>query len=219
MSIKNDYYIKNVEYKEAMEVVVKNHYLHRKCPVKFSYGLFKKIDNELVGVITYGIPPSHTLLKGVCGESEKTNVIELNRLFLFDEVPKNAESFLISNTIKRLPYEIIVSFAEIRQGHVGYVYQATNFLYCGLSAKFKDPKVKGREGQHHATYAKGLTNKQVVEKFGKDNVEFVERPRKHRYVFINARKKRRKELLKKLRYKVLDYPKDGNYSVKLSKIF
>ncbi len=78
----------------------------------------------------------------------------------------------------------------------------------GLSAKFLDPKVKGLENQHHATYANGLTNKQVVEKFGKDNVYFKERSRKHRYIYFNARGKRKMELLEKLRYQVLPYPKE-----------
>jgi hypothetical protein len=35
----------------------------------------------------------------------------------------------------------------------------------------------------------------------------VERPRKNKYVFFNANKRRKKELLRKLRYKILPYPK------------
>ena len=37
-----------------------------------------------------------------------------------------------------------------------------------------------------------------------------DRARKHRYVYINAKKKRRKELLSKLNYNVLSYPKSLN---------
>ena len=137
------------------------------------------------------------------------NVYELNRLWVSDDVPKNGESYLIANSIKRLDKEIIVSFADTSQSHVGYVYQATNFLYCGLSAKFRDPKVKGMENMHHATYAHGMTMKQVKEKYGKENVYYVERPRKHRYIFFNANKRRKKELRALLRYKVLPYPKQA----------
>ena len=135
------------------------------------------------------------------------NVYELNRLWVSDDVPKNGESYLIANSIKRLDKEIIVSFADTSQSHVGYVYQATNFLYCGLSARFRDPKVKGMENMHHATYAHGMTMKQVKEKYGEENVYYVERPRKHRYIFFNANKRRKKELRALLRYKVLPYPK------------
>ena len=106
-----------------------------------------------------------------------------------------------------LDKEIIVSFADSSMGHIGYVYQATNFYYCGLSARFVDPRVKGMEGMHHATFAHGLTNEQVIEKYGRENVYFVERPRKHRYIYIYASKSRKKQLLKKLKYPILPYPK------------
>lgn len=208
MSLKDTYTIKPITYQEAMDIVVANHYLHRRAPCSKAYGLIDK-DNNIKGVVVYGVPPSSTLLKGVCGEEEKHNVYELTRLWIDDSVVKNGESYLIGNTIKLLDKEIIVSFSEIKQGHRGVVYQASNFIYCGLSSKFKDPKVKGLEHQHHATYAHGLTNKQVEEKFGVDNVYYVDRPRKHRYIYFNATSKKRKnELTSKLRYKVQPYPKE-----------
>lgn len=190
-----------------MELVVKNHYLHRKCPCSHAFGLIENKSGAIKGVITFGVSCSSTLLKGICGEDEARNVYELNRLWIDDDVPKNGESYLIANSIKKLDKEIIVSFADTSQNHVGYVYQATNFLYCGLSAKFKDPKVKGFENMHHATYAHGMTMKQVIEKYGKENVYYEDRPRKHRYIFFNASKTRKKELVKKLKYRILEYPK------------
>jgi hypothetical protein len=207
VGLREQYDIEKISYEVAMDIVVANHYLHRKCPVSQAFGLVDKRDRRVVGVVTYGVSPSSTLLKGICGPEEMYNVYELNRLWVEDSVPKNGESYLVGNTMKLLDREIIVSFADTSQGHVGYIYQASNFIYTGLSAKFKDPKVKGRENQHHATYANGLTNQQVIDKFGAENVYFVERPRKHRYIFFNCSKTRRKELLKKLRYKVIEYPK------------
>lgn len=200
------YSVKQIDYHLAMDVSIKNHYLHRKSPCSMAFGLYGN-DEVLVGVTIFGVPPSHTLLKGICGDDEKRNVYELNRLWVDDSVPRNGESFFISQAIKMTDKEIIVSFADTSQGHIGYVYQATNFLYCGLSTKFRDPKIKGLEHQHHATYAHGMTNKQLIEKYG-DDVYFVERPRKHKYILFNAKsKKRKKELLRKLRYKILPYPK------------
>jgi hypothetical protein len=205
MRIKDLYKIKQVDYRTAMDMVIKNHYLHRTAPCSKAYGLFE--DNECIGVVIYGVSCSSTLLKGICGESEKSNVYELTRLWIKDGTPKNTESYLIGNTLKLLDKEIIVSFAEIQQGHSGVIYQATNFFYCGLSAKFKDPKVKGLEHQHHATYAHGMNMKEIRDKYGDDNVYYVDRPRKHRYIYINAKGYRRKELINKLKYKVLPYPK------------
>ena len=219
MTLKERYSIKQIDYRTAMDLVIKNHYLHRQAPCSMAFGLFEKtdtgvnlFDNErIVGVVVYGVSCSSTLLKGICGVDEMSNVYELTRLWIEDGTPKNTESYLIGNTMKLLDKEIIVSFAEIQQGHLGIVYQATNFLYCGLSAKFRDPKVRGLEHQHHATYAHGMTMAQVREKYGAENVYYVDRPRKHRYIFFNASKKRKKQLIKLLKYEVLPYPKHNGF--------
>lgn len=206
MAIKGNYTVRPISYQVATEIIIKNHYLHRRAPCSAAFGLFD-INDEIKGVVIYGVSPSSTLLKGICGPEEQKNVYELTRLWVHDDVPKNGESFLIGQSINKLDREIIVSFADSSQDHLGVVYQATNFMYTGLSSKFKDPKVKGLEHQHHATYANGLTNKQVIEKFGEENVYFVDRPRKHRYIYFNCSSRRKKELMAKLRYKVLPYPK------------
>lgn len=206
-SPKSIFFIKEVKHKTAMKIVVENHYLHRTAPCSKSYGLFCKSCRNILGVVVYGVSCSTTLLKGICGEEESDNVYELTRLWIKDSTPKNAESFLVGNTLKLLDKEIIVSFSEIDQGHVGVVYQATNFFYCGLSAKFTDIKVKGLEHQHHSTYANRMTADQVYEKYGKENVYYSERPRKHRYVFFNAKGRRKRDLIRKLKYEIMPYPK------------
>lgn len=211
MSLDQEYHIERIGYQLATQTIIENHYLHRKAPITWAFGLFDS-QESLVGVITYGVPASSTLLKGVCGPQESGNVYELNRLWVDDSVPKNGESFLIGNTIRRVDREIIISYADTAQEHIGVVYQATNWIYTGLSARFRDPKVRGLEHQHHATFANGLTNKEVQEKYG-DRVYWIDRPRKHRYVFFNASKTRRRSLIKKLRYPILPYPKITNITV------
>ena len=209
------YIIKPIPYKLAMDVVIEHHYLHRRSSCSYAFGIYTP-SNLLLGVIIYGKPPSSTLQKGICGNDEANNVIELTRLWVDDRAPKNIESFFIGRTLKMIPNEIIVSYAEIQQGHLGIIYQATNWLYTGLSAKFKDYAVKGLEHKHHATiedsvgrYDKSINiNKHalLVAKYG-DKLFKKERPRKHRYIFFQGNKKRKKELLTKLRYPILPYPK------------
>ena len=195
--------IKPILNKIAQDIVIKNHYLHRKAPCSFAFGLY---DNyELVGVIMYGTPSSAPLRKGLCGIEEAGNVIELTRLWIDDKIGKNAESYLIGNTIKKINKEIVVSFSEIDQGHIGTVYQATSFLYTGLSAKRTNWTVEGIN-KHCQTIADKYTSKELKAKYG-DKFKLVPRPRKHRYVFINAKKKRRKELINKIKYTLLPYPK------------
>ena len=138
-------------------------------------------------------------------------VVELNRLCLLGN-HKNHASILVARSLKLLPRpKIVVSYADTSQGHVGYVYQATNFLYCGLSAKRTDWKVKGREHLHGQTVAdefRGQPNraKLMREKYG-DDFYLAPRPRKHRYVKFTGSKREVKEMLHLLRYPVADYPK------------
>jgi hypothetical protein len=181
------------------------HYAKRIPSITHAFGLFE--NNALVGVITYGTPPSSTLINGICGPEWAEHVLELNRLCLLNNKPHEA-SRLVAGSFKYLPKpSIIVSFADTSQQHEGIVYQATNFMYTGLSAKFKDPKVKGLEHQHHATYAHGLTNQQVIAKYGEANVTFVDRPRKHRYIMFLGSKTDRRSMARDFRYTALPYPK------------
>jgi len=78
MSLKDKYQIKQIAYKTAMNIVVEKHYLHRKCPCSFAFGLF--LGEDIKGVIVYGTPSSSSLRTGLCGISESSNVIELNKL-------------------------------------------------------------------------------------------------------------------------------------------
>ncbi len=213
MGLKERYSIKPISYKLAMETVVKNHYLHRKCPCSQAFGLFENsgtntdlfTNERLAGVVVYGTPSSSSLRKGICGVEESFNVAELTRLWIEDETPKNTESYLIGNTLKLVNKEIIVSYAEIQQGHLGIVYQATNWLYTGLSAKRTNWTIEGID-KHCQTIADKYTAKEIRDKYG-DKFKLVDRPRKHRYVYLNADKRRKRELLKKLKYKIEPYPK------------
>jgi len=203
----NSLNVRPITRQAALPIIVDRHYMGRVPPISRAFGLFK--GEKMIGIVTYGVSGSTTLRRGVCGDEQASNVYELTRLWTEDDAPKNAASFLISQSLKMVDKEIIVTFAEINAGHVGTIYQASNFFYCGLSSKFKDPKVKGLEHQHHTTYAHGMNMQQVRDKYGAENVYYVDRPRKHRYVYINAKKKRRRDLIKLIRYEVLPYPKHG----------
>lgn len=197
------YSIKRITYSQAMDIVVSRHYLHRKCPCSVAFGLFH--GDEIKGVICYGTPSSAPLRSGIAGDDEKLNVIELTRLWVCDSAPKNSESYLIGNTLKKCGKEIVVSFAEIDQGHIGTVYQATNWIYLGLSAKRTNWKIKGIE-KHCQTIADKYTAAELKEKYG-DAFYLEDRPRKHRYVYINAKKRRKQEIIGKIKYTILPYPK------------
>jgi hypothetical protein len=201
------YSVAPIQAQDAEYLILNVHYARRKPSISYAFGLFSA--GELVGVCTYGTPASSTLLRGICGDEWAQHVLELNRLVLVNNQPHEA-SRLVGASLKILPKpSIIVSYADTKQNHEGIVYQATNFIYTGLSSKFRDPVVKGLEHQHHATYAHGLTNQQLIDKYGVDNVYFIDRSRKHRYIYLSGSKTQRKEMLKDLRYEIQPYPKKG----------
>ena len=200
------WFVEKVSNSLAQEIVVEKHYLHRAGPCSNAFGLFDSA-MQLRGVVMYGTPSSAPLRAGIAGKDEALNVVELTRLWIDDDTPKNAESFLIGRSIKHCGKEIVVSFADTAQEHLGVIYQATNWLYTGLSAKRTDWVISGIE-KHGQTIADKYSAAEVRAKYG-DRFSLRERSRKHRYIFINAKGRRKKELINKLNYSILDYPKQG----------
>jgi hypothetical protein len=128
-----NYEVKSIDYQDCKEWFLKKHYAKRMCHIIYCFGLF---DNDILkGVISFGMPPSSTLSESIVGDVYKKYVIELNRLVLDDNMPKNTLSFFVSTAIKKLPKpKIIVSFSDKNMGHNGYIYQSTNFIYTGLTS-------------------------------------------------------------------------------------
>lgn len=203
--IKEKYIINKISTVIANDVVEKNHYLHRKAQASYCFGLFlPNADtdglfpvNRLVGVIIYGLPASPNVCRGICGEEHFNDVIELTRLWVDDSVEKNGESYLIGNTLKLLDKKIIISYSEPDYGHVGTVYQATNFIYTGLTEKRTNRVAIDGSTKKHNRH----------ECMVKDDTILVARPRKHRYIYFNTNSNTRKMLIKKLKYKISVYPK------------
>jgi hypothetical protein len=192
---------------EAEPWLLHKHYAKRIPSISYAFGLYE--GEQLVGVCTYGTPSSSTLRDGLAGPENAHYVLELNRLCL-DTQTKNAASFLVGGSLRMLPKpSIVVSYADTDQEHVGYVYQACNFIYTGLSAKRTDWKIKGMEHLHGQTIAdmsrgcEGSRADFMREKFG-DDFYLKDRPRKHRYIFITGKNK---ALANQIRYPVMPYPK------------
>lgn len=117
-----------LDSRTATALVVERHYLHRRPPISHAYGLWHL--GALVGVVTFGVPASRHLQKSACPTAPDC-VLELNRLWVHDAMPKNTESWFVSRALKSLPARIVVSYADPMWGHYGYIYRALNFHYAG----------------------------------------------------------------------------------------
>ena len=182
--------VKQIGYKDCLDLILNVHYAKRVPSISYAYGLFD--DEEMIGIVTYGSPASPFLCKGVCGEQFKSEVIELNRLVLKHN-EKNQASYLISKSMKLLPKpKIIVSYADTAYGHQGLVYQASNFLFTGTTKPRTD---MASENGKHSRHSLG------------DRTQRVFRSSKHRYVFFIGSKFQKKIYLESLKYPIQTYPK------------
>ena len=122
------------------------------------------------------------------------NFIELNRLVLLKK-EKNLLSWFVSKCLKNLKEKIIVAYADTKY-HSGYIYQALNFYYLGLTkktkVKFLNSSYRHRDNQ--ADYGESKFNNE-----------------KHRYIYFNGSKSFNKFCRKNLNYEILKYPKNKNY--------
>ena len=197
--------VHQIKYHECEEWLLKIHYAKRLPPITYSFGLY---DNDILeGIVTYGSPPSPSLCIGICGVEYKETVLELNRLCLLNN-KKNQASFLVGNSLKLLPKpSIIVSYADTSMNHKGYIYQATNFIYTGLSDKRTEWRMIN-SNKHSKTIVE-LYSLEERQK-NKEKFHMIDRPRKHRYIYFLGDKKQKKEMLGKLNYNIEPYPKGDN---------
>jgi hypothetical protein len=211
--MKDKYQVKSIDTYLTKEWLLKKHYLKRIPSITFAFGLFEK--EFLIGIMTFGNAVPNQMKVSICGEDYMKYVYELNRLCVNDGHEKNILSFFISQVFKLLPKPlIIVSYADTENNHNGYVYQASNFIYTGLSHTQKDWKVKGKEHLHSRTlmdefaFQDDRINK-LKEKYG-DLLYQVERKPKHRYLYFLGKKNDIKNMKLNALYKVEQYPKGEN---------
>lgn len=200
--------VEQIDKAVAKQIVERVHY-SRSLPnnTTHCFGLYE--NNELIGVVTYGIPASYHLCIGVAGKKNQHNVLELNRLVIMPNFNgNNRASFLVSHSLKMLPnYTFVVSYADTGWTHIGYVYQACNFIYTGLSVKRLDSYSGGK---HPRCYDKT-----------EEHTLWQTRNQKHRYIYLVGNKRERKNMRRELIYKeVVPYPKgdEQRYDVDSPKI-
>lgn len=159
----------------AKALILEHHYSHKwNTPFGlYNFGIFKKdAPQDCLGVAAYGYmknPRANIFVSDVPGGW----MIELNRMWIHDCLGKNAESILISASLKMLrlfdPTIVAVqSFADGKLG-CGTIYKASNFQYYGhhLTRFFRDKRTgEIFHGQH-------LTDSSVTSAFLQKNLDLL----------------------------------------------
>ena len=155
--------IKLIDKKLAKEIIIANHYSHKWNEIGFglyNFGIFllgSEQDSDCLGVASYGYMKNYNA-KIFTHPNPDAWVIELNRMWIDDSLGKNAESVLISHSLKMLHkldpnIAAVQSFADGRLG-CGTIYKASNFKFYG----FHYTKFLCNRRTNEVTHEQNLTN-------------------------------------------------------------
>jgi len=220
--------IRQIDKPMAKKMVVKYHYSHLWTKCSVALGLFVTTGNEhaffdepeekMIGVIVYGDPIGRHSGASISRELDRTKVYELVRLYIHDGYGSNIESWFISQSFswlkKNQPHiRALISYASPMEGHVGTIYQATNWIYQGNSIRPNDGWLfkftEDGEWQHGRTIFPyyGTNNPEKIREKVTEPFWIKQELRKHRYVYVLAGKKEKRKILNSLKYPPLQYPK------------
>ncbi len=131
----SDFYIKEIDRKLANKIIVENHYSKKFYNATYIHlGLF--VDKDIQGVLQYGYAMNPASCGSVVKGTKQNEYLELNRMWIADNVGQYPESRSISYSLKYIRRKFpkikwIQSFADERCGGFGIVYQACSFGYYG----------------------------------------------------------------------------------------
>lgn len=163
---------KEIDKKTAREMIIKNHYSH-KWGTPFgvvNVGVFR--EDKLLGVAVFGYMMNPNSYSSIA-EIEKDEIIELNRLWIDDELGYNAETITLGACWKILrkdhpQIKLVQSFADGRLG-VGTIYKASNFKYFGYSTTMFFENIETGEIKHNALFNDGRHPSALI----KNNRDFL----------------------------------------------
>jgi hypothetical protein len=142
------YEVEPIDQPTAAGYIAAHHYLRSYPADRKRYGLWRRRagGRELVGVAVYGVPSNKQVLTNwLPGLEPYVESLAFQRLVLADQVPGNAESWMVARCRELLVADGVlgtVTFAdpqryttaagaEITGGHVGFLYQGDNWVACG----------------------------------------------------------------------------------------
>jgi hypothetical protein len=172
-----------------------------------SFGVF--LGDRLLGVITFGAGPqmAHSLVTGAI----RGDCLALTRLWISDELPSNSESRtlgVILRSLKRYTnIKFLVTYADPAYSHTGTIYQATGWIYTGLSEATPSYDVGDGKAIHSRSFGQiyGSHSLEYLAAHGV-KVKVVPQSAKHRYIYFLDLSWR-----SKLRTQVLPYPKKESH--------
>ena len=206
--------VEEVPRKAVKGFIEKHHYSQNINGIQsyYHFGLYTDGNfglPKMIGAMLYGIPSMPATAKKY-NPINPSRCMELRRLCCIDDTPTNTESYFIGHTLRWIKQntdiEVIVSYADLEQGHEGVIYKASNFHLLGQSGGGRNLIVDGKKfharslNQKEKPYGRDL-KRRWENKEGhsfwesKQDMHFVNTKPKNIYVYYLS-KKVKKKLLK-----------------------
>jgi hypothetical protein len=195
-----------IPWQVAKVIFERKHYLHSQPGgTLFNFGVFSC--GRLLGAVCFarGATKAHCLVEGASAKDCAT----LARLWLSDELPANSESRVMGIVLRALrrhtSLKFLISYADPGHGHLGTIYQATGWLYTGLSEAMPLYDLGDGIGRHSRTLSHRFGTHSVAHfQASGVSVRKVPQAAKHRYLYLLDEGWR-----PRLKVPVLPYPKKG----------
>jgi hypothetical protein len=206
--LKDKYFIDKISRNTSKKLLDEYHYLHENGNFRsgINFGLFEIDTKMLIGVCVFHTVSAKEIVKGCFAiQSYKLDgFMELGRLCINPHKhEKNITSFFLSNSIKLLckikNVVALLTYAD-SDYHTGYIYQACNFKYYGLTSQKKDFFIYQNDGSY-----KKLQRGKCKHLTG----EWRYKSQKHRYMIIYDKKL--KTIWKEQLYPKLEQKASFNY--------
>jgi len=133
---KTDWMVATLDLGQARELVERLHYAGGGSnTATFRHGLFRPDDWPFYPMgAAWWIPPTRTAAEATT-DGDWRRVLALSRFVLDPDVPKNGASFLLSRSVRLIrqtrDWDVLVTYADEWQGHLGTMYLASGWEYVG----------------------------------------------------------------------------------------
>lgn len=176
---KSEWYVGGCDIDRARLMIVNHHYAAGVSKtVTALHGLYRKCDDQLMGV-AWWIPPTRDAASAWW--KEPNEVLNLSRMVILPDTPKNAATFFLSRSVRLIEprWRCLTTYADTWRGHDGTIYRASGWEYLGLTKPertyVKDGRMMSRKtGSHTYTHQEMISRgAELIGSFAKHRFRFV----------------------------------------------
>ena len=207
-----------VDHATAKQAVFRWHYSRRMPIGKLAkIGVFE--NNKFIGCVIFGRGASTSVLQKHANIKSNDEFVELVRVALDKHETEVTKIISISLKMlkKRNPnLKAVVSFADTKQGHLGKIYQAGNWIYVGVGALDNITYILFGKETHQRTVAKTYLKKlkklkeqgfegnltDYIHEYVDPNMRIIKASPKYKYIYPLD-----KQTAKFVNKHKMDYPK------------